>query len=107
MELAGYISQAGVLRDTRAMGLFWSSVSRKEWPTDPEALAEIEANFQGPFGDRRTEMVIIGKDMDKAAFTAQLDACLLSVDEMKCGPEAWQTLPDPFPSWVPTHESEE
>ncbi|MFZ2279777.1 MAG: GTP-binding protein [Prosthecobacter sp.] len=43
MELAGCISQAGVLRDTRAMGMFWSAVGRDECPKDPAAQAEIEA----------------------------------------------------------------
>lgn len=107
MELAGYVSQAGVLRETRAMGLFWSAVNRDEWPTDVTALAEIEANLQEPFGDRRTEIVFIGRKMDCAAITARLDACLLNDDEMQGGPEAWQALPDPFPEWVPNQEAEE
>jgi G3E family GTPase len=104
MELAGYVSQAGVLRDTRAMGFFWSAVNRNEWPTDPEALAEIEANLQKPHGDRRTEIVIIGRGMDKSALTAQLEACLLNDEEMKGGPEAWLNIPDPFPSWTSVNE---
>ncbi len=37
------------------MGFFWSAVNRNEWPTDPEALAEIEANLQGSHGDRRSQ----------------------------------------------------
>ena len=65
MELAGYLSQAGVLRETRAMGLFWSAVSRDEWPMDADALAEIEANLQEPYGDRRSEIVFIGRDVYK------------------------------------------
>ncbi|WP_397381878.1 zinc metallochaperone GTPase ZigA [Prosthecobacter sp.] len=107
MELAGYISQAGVLRDTRAMGMFWSAVGSDEWPKDPAAQAEIEANLQEPYGDRRTEIVLIGREMDQAALTAQLDACQLNDAEMIGGPEAWQQLPDPFPSWIAVNESEE
>ncbi len=107
MELAGYLSQAGVLRETRAMGLFWSAVSRDEWPMDADALAEIEVNLQEPYGDRRSEIVFIGRRMDRAALTARLDACLLNDDEMKAGPHEWRALPDPFPAWVPTNEAEE
>ncbi len=48
MDLAGFFSQAGVLRSTNAMGFFWSAVPESEWPSDPEALAEIHGNLQEP-----------------------------------------------------------
>jgi G3E family GTPase len=101
MELAGYMSQAGILRDTRAMGFFWSAVDPSEWPTDGEELAEIRANLQGAYGDRRTEIVLIGRDMDKEALIAQFDAALLAEDEFLHGPLVWAQLADPFPSWMP------
>jgi G3E family GTPase len=99
MELAGFLSQAGVLRSTYAMGWFWSAVDTADWPTDPDALAEITANLQEPYGDRRTELVIIGREMDKVDLTARLQACLLTDEEMTGGPVAWQSLADPFPAW--------
>jgi len=101
MEIAGYISQAGVLRDTRAFGFFWSAVSESEWPQDEQSRAEILHHIDGPYGDRRTELVIIGRDMDKAALTAKFDAALLTEAEFKKGPNAWMQLPDPFPQWLP------
>jgi hypothetical protein len=67
-------------------------------------LAEIRANLQGPYGDRRTEIVIIGRDMDKAALSARLDAALLTDAEFADGPSGWSQLPDPFPSWIPGEE---
>jgi G3E family GTPase len=100
-EIAGYFSQAGVLRDTRAMGFFWSAVNESEWPQDRQSQAEIRSHIQGIYGDRRTEIVIIGREMDKAALTASFDAALLADGEFEQGPEAWQTLPDPFPQWLP------
>ncbi len=100
-ELAGYVSQAGVLRDTRAMGFFWSAVAENEWPQDEESLTEIRTNIQGVYGDRRTEIVIIGRDMDNAALTAKFEAALLTDAEFEKGPNAWMQLPDPFPQWVP------
>jgi G3E family GTPase len=102
MELAGYVSQAGVLRDTRAMGFFWSAVAENEWPQDEQSLVEIRSNRQGTYGDRRTEIVIIGRDMDKAALTAKFDDALLSETEFEKGPNAWMQLPDPFPEWMPS-----
>lgn len=106
MELAGYVSQAGVLRDTRALGFFWSAVDQSEWPTDKASLAEIEANSREPYGDRRQEIVIIGSHMDRDALRAQFDACLLTDEEFARGPNAWQKLPDPFPAWIPQSEPE-
>jgi G3E family GTPase len=50
-------------------------------------------------GDRRQEIVFIGIGMDEAALRQRLDACLLTTDEMRGGPDAWSRLPDPFPRW--------
>lgn len=101
MELAGYVSQAGVLRDTRAMGFFWSAVPESEWPQDAQTQREIRAFVEGPYGDRRTELVIIGRDMDRAALTALFDVALLTDEEFAQGQQAWAKLEDPFPSWLP------
>lgn len=107
MELAGFISQAGVLRDTRALGFFWSAVDQAEWPEDPQSLAEIQANSRAPYGDRRQEIVIIGRNMDQAALRAKFDACLLTDAEFARGPEAWARMPDPFPQWLPAASASE
>ncbi len=101
MELAGFVSQAGVLRDTRAMGFFWSAVDEAEWPKDEETRAEVEALMEGPYGDRRTEIVLIGREMDEASLRARFDACLLTEEEFDKGPNAWARLGDPFPAWMP------
>ncbi len=100
-EIAGYVSQAGVLRDTRAMGFFWSAVNEAEWPQDEQSQAEIRSHIQGLYGDRRTEIVIIGRDMDPAALTATFDAALLTEADFEQGPKAWMQLADPFPQWLP------
>lgn len=107
MELAGYVSQAGVLRDTRAMGFFWSAVPENEWPQDAQGQKEIRAFIEGPHGDRRTELVIIGRGMDQAALTAMFEAALLTEEEFVQGPQAWARLEDPFPSWLPSESGEE
>jgi G3E family GTPase len=102
MELAGFVSQAGVLRDTRAFGFFWSAVDEAEWPDDETARAEIRAQQHGPYGDRRTELVLIGRGLDKPALSALFEAALLTEAEFGAGPEAWARLDDPFPGWLPT-----
>ena len=53
-----------------------------------------------PWGDRHTELVLIGVDMDKLAVLAALQLACLTDAEMAVGngnaPEAWQTMNDPF-----------
>jgi len=109
MELAGFLSQAGVMRTTKAMGFFWSAVPKSEWPEDEASREEILGNWQEPYGDRRQEIVVIGRDMDREALLQGFQACLLTPKEMKGGPAAWAALTDPFPAWTPaepehTHE---
>lgn len=45
---------------------------------EPEMLAAWDPEF----GDRQTELVIIGIDLDEVAITAELDACLVKSKEM-------------------------
>lgn len=53
-------------------GLFWQAVPRDEWPDDAESQAAILAQFHGPFGDCRQELVFIGQQLDQAALRQQL-----------------------------------
>lgn len=100
MELAGFISQAGVMRSTKAMGFFWSAVPESEWPEDAVEQAEIRVNSREPYGDRRQEIVFIGRHMEREVFLAKCQSCLLTFEEMRGGPEAWASLVDPFPEWT-------
>jgi hypothetical protein len=45
------------------------------------------------YGDRRQELVFIGIDMDRHAICTQLDAALLTHEEMALG---WEQWPNPF-----------
>ena len=47
-------------------------------------------------GDRQSELVCIGQELDHKAAEAALSACLLTAEEMAGGAEAWSALPDPF-----------
>jgi G3E family GTPase len=94
----GEISQAGAQVRTQKMGLWWSAVSREQWPRDPEFLQMMEPYLDPTWGDRRQEIVFIGTEpMDEAKITAELDACLVAATQFS--PAAWHSLPDPFPSW--------
>jgi G3E family GTPase len=98
--IAGEWSTAGGVIHVGPAGAWWAAVPPEEWPTDPEAVADIAARLHtGPWGDRRQELVFIGIDLDEAALTARLDACLLTDTELATGLETWSDLPDPWPAW--------
>jgi hypothetical protein len=53
------------------------------------------------FGDRRTELVCIGRIDDPGAASTQLAACLLTDEEMEAGMALEGELEDPYaPAWM-------
>jgi G3E family GTPase len=92
-------SQAGAVTRTELAGMWWVATPNEYWPEDEESFAHIKERWQEPYGDRQQELVIIGMHMDKAALTAEFDACLLTESEIALGMDAWRRLTDPFPPW--------
>lgn len=99
-QMAGYWSQAGAMCQSQCLGFFWSAVPKEHWPQEPDQLAEIEQVSEGPDGDCRQEIVLIGSDMDREALTAMLDSALLTPEELAMSRDEWkEQFPDPFPEW--------
>ncbi|MEL6373602.1 MAG: zinc metallochaperone GTPase ZigA [Pseudomonadota bacterium] len=97
----GGLSQAGALVRHEAMGHWWAAVPEDRWPSDPGLVKRVKKGWHKVWGDRRQELVFIGlPEMDQAALTAELDACLVDVDEdSRIDTREWRTWPDPFPQW--------
>ncbi|TVQ55414.1 MAG: GTP-binding protein [Rhodobacteraceae bacterium] len=101
-DFAGEFSLAGAIATSKALGLWWAAVPKARWPQDPEALARMRATWDPVFDDRRQEIVFIGAmdTMDRPRIEAALERCLVGDPENPVfEPEAWATLPDPFPAW--------
>ncbi|WP_337271172.1 GTP-binding protein [Oryzifoliimicrobium ureilyticus] len=97
-DYVGEISQAGALVRTQKMGLWWTSVPKKQWPRDPGFLDMMKPFLDPVWGDRRQEIVFIGADpMNEAQIRKELDACLIETSAFE--PDLWRHLPDPFASW--------
>ena len=88
-----------------------ATVPREQWPKGTAATIQAEQKariadgwaasemlWDTEHGDRRTEIVCIGRDLDHEAARAQLEACLLTAEEMATGPKRWLALSDPFAS---------
>ena len=105
MRLVGSWSQAGAAATHEWGGYWWAAIPSERRPQDPESRKILSSVWRSPYGDRRQEIVLIGKDMDREALTAMFDAALLTSAEMQKGPRAWEKLPDPFPRWGPAKPS--
>ncbi|ATG57690.1 MULTISPECIES: zinc metallochaperone GTPase ZigA [Pseudoalteromonas] len=92
-------SQAGGIAHYGFAGMFYKAIPKKDWPTEPELLADINSKWLEPFGDMRQELVFIGQSLDKKAMIKALDDCLLPEDAVLKGKDFWKTFNDPFPIW--------
>ncbi|MFT3854484.1 MAG: GTP-binding protein [Ilumatobacteraceae bacterium] len=93
-DLVLQLDKAGRLLHATPLGRWWASVPEDRWPTDPAALAAMRARWREPWGDRHTELVLIGIDMDRDRLTTAFDRCRLTPDEQAAGLTAWLALPD-------------
>jgi G3E family GTPase len=82
-------SHAGLSCQIRPGGMWWAKIPEAEWPEDYRE--EIRALFEGESGDRRQELVIIGRKMDRERVQELLESCLLRDDEV--------AESDPFPQF--------
>jgi G3E family GTPase len=78
-------SQAGCSVRINPAGYWWSAAPKEEWPDDEASIGQIRSQFEGPYGDRRQELVFIGQDLDESRICEILDRCLLTDEEMNAG----------------------
>lgn len=68
-----------------------------------EANPELEEIWDDEWGDRGTQLVLIGTGMDHDALRADLDAALLTDEEMDAD---WTAFDDRFPTWDAEDDAE-
>ncbi|MCH4090853.1 GTP-binding protein [Acetobacter sp.] len=100
-EWVGELGQAGALVRTQALGRWWTTIPKEHWPDSDEWRDLIFSKWDPVYGDRRQEIVFIGTaEMDEAAISAALNACLVpDLKEDRFDPLLFAHLPDPFPVW--------
>ena len=93
-------SHAGLSVMLEPLAHWYASTPEDEWGLETdEERAELEARWDPLLGDRQTEIVFIGIDMDEANIRSRLDACILTGQEFEKGPEKWLKFRDPLPEW--------
>ncbi|TCK03200.1 UNVERIFIED_ORG: G3E family GTPase [Anoxybacillus amylolyticus] len=98
-DMCVLLSQAGTSISIQAAGRWMASYPEEDIK---QLLQEEEAwreKWDDTYGDRLTELVLIGINMNADRIERSLDQCLLTDEEMK---EDWTLLPNPFPSLIPS-----
>jgi G3E family GTPase len=122
----GSVTKAGrmaALRVVRSKGLVWIATQQGHWMEGKASLAGPHFNLGftapwsaatsasaplgsasgkplpplPPWGDRRTELVVIGQDMDHAAMTAALERCVMTEEEMVVYGDIFRGATPPWP----------
>ena len=92
-------SQAGGSLKAEIYGRWWASVPMKQRAMSQAYLenqAEIQKKWDKQWGDRMSELVLIGQDMDREKITSDLDKCLLTDVEV-AGMESGSGFEDEWP----------
>lgn len=103
-DMIGMWSQAGGSGEYRPVGYWWAAAPKSKWPDDDEIWRAIMKDWQEPYGDRRQQLVYIGRNLQKEEMLAALRRCLLDDRELAMGPEKWAKFRDPFPDWIDNRE---
>jgi G3E family GTPase len=97
MDEVGGLNLAGSDLHCASAGTWWAA--REQSSREAEMPERTRNDWKEPFGDRRQTFAIMALEVDRATLHSQLDACLVTDQEMAGGPEAWKNLADPFSSW--------
>ncbi len=99
-EVQGLWSQAGLSVMLEPVSFWYASVPEERWEFESdEERADLRSRWDPVVGDRQTEIVFIGVDLDEPAIRERLDRCIVTGDEFEAGPEVWASYPDPLPEW--------
>ncbi|WP_404459183.1 GTP-binding protein [Sutcliffiella horikoshii] len=96
-DMAGLISQAGASIMIQGAGEWVASYSDEEKKLTLEEEPELLERWDETYGDRMTELVFIGIEMEQKNIERSLDTCLLTEKEMN---EDWSNLADPVPAFI-------
>lgn len=99
-DLAANLSQAGPSIQFGPAGYWLASLSEREREEMFAEEPELRRKWDDVTGDRITELVFIGIGMDRSGIERELDACLLTDEEMQMN---WGDFPNPLP-WISAEE---
>ncbi|WP_078410931.1 GTP-binding protein [Priestia abyssalis] len=96
-NMSALLSQAGPSIIFQGAGEWIAAYPEEERAQMLKEEPELLERWHEVYGDRMTELVMIGIDMNQAEIEKSLDACLLTEEELK---EDWSSFKDPLPPFV-------
>nr|WP_274423035.1 GTP-binding protein [Alkalihalophilus marmarensis] len=96
-NIAALLSQAGPSMVFEPAGLWVDAMIDADKAIILEEEPEIRERWDKEYGDRMTELVFIGLELDRKEIEAYFDQCLVTEEEMN---QDWTTFNDPIPAWT-------
>ncbi|XRG78770.1 GTP-binding protein [Rossellomorea sp. GAMAL-10_SWC] len=96
-DMVGMLSQAGSTITIQGAGEWIATLPKAEQNEMRREDPLLEYKWDDNFGDRMTELVLIGIDMNQLEIEKSLDKCLLTEEEMETN---WNEFNDPMPVYV-------
>lgn len=96
-DMTGLLSQAGPSIIIQGAGEWVATYSEEEKQQILKEEPELLEKWDKEYGDRITELVMIGIDMNREEVEISLDHCLLTDEEMM---QDWSTFIDPLPAFT-------
>ncbi len=93
-DLALMLSQAGPQATLEPVAYWVASLPKAEQVYYKQMNPDTLSDWDEKWGDRKTEVVFIGIELDKERITRELDGCLLTDEEMN---QDWSQFVDPYP----------
>lgn len=92
-DVALLLSQAGSSAKIEPVSYWVAALPKAQQEDVFQQSPEVLEDWDSEFGDRMTQLVIIGINLDKERIIEQLDSCLLTDEEFR---NPWERLQDPF-----------
>lgn len=92
-QVACLLSQAGSSQQIEPVTYWVASMSETQQRQILAKRPDVLNEWDPEYGDRQTQFVIIGTDLDQERITAELDQCLINSSEIN---QDWSLLPDPY-----------
>ncbi len=92
-DVALLLSQAGASAKIEPVSYWVAALPKAQQEDVFQQSPEVLEDWDSEFGDRMTQLVIIGIDLDRERIIKQLDSCLLTDEEFR---NPWERLQDPF-----------
>ncbi|MEC0202874.1 GTP-binding protein [Paenibacillus lautus] len=99
-DVAASLSQAGPSIQFGPAGYWVAALTEQEQQELIQSEPDVQRKWDGVWGDRMTELVMIGIGMEQTQIEQKLDECLLNDQEMQLD---WSTFHNPLP-WMAIEE---